>query len=251
MTNINQTIKNSEFQPKDAQTLFLGSFKKFQFFINDFVKNMVPSLTRKYRTGPCELCGKEKATDSAHIHGRERHILIKEAFNGAVLSQKGPFYIIDLDKFKKLIQTEHKNLNNFHFLCKKCHRLYDAKNSNISEADFKKHLLTKTTLITQKNCSTSKTIKPTVATNFANYLNTKKLNKKTIAAYTIHMPNFIKGHFFVDLFKFDEAKTISTLLDIFLEDQFFVIADQKGHRIYTAGIKKYIEYLNTLADKKS
>ena len=118
---------------------FIGSFSEFKKYLNDYVKNKIPAQTKKYRAGKCELCGKEATLDSAHIRGRERVVIIKEAFEEVGEHIGGNVYIIDLEAFAQYIYEEHTNPDNFHFICHDCHRKYDAKDSDIQESDFKKN----------------------------------------------------------------------------------------------------------------
>ena len=118
---------------------FIGTFKEFKIYLNDYVKNKVPALTRKFKTGTCELCGKKEVLDAAHIRGREREVIIQEAFNASSEHISGNVYDVDLDKFSQFIYKEHSDPNNFHFICRDCHRKYDAPNSKIQEIDFIKY----------------------------------------------------------------------------------------------------------------
>ncbi len=118
--------------------IFVGSFDEFKTYLNDFVKNKVPALTRKFRQGECELCGKKTTLDSAHLRGREREVIIKEAFEKAAKALGGGIFSVDLDMFAQYIREEHSNPDNFHFLCHACHTKYDAPESSIKESDFKR-----------------------------------------------------------------------------------------------------------------
>lgn len=117
-------------------TKFIGTFNEFKKYLNDYVKNKIPAQTKKFRTGNCELCGKKATLDSAHIRGREREVVIKEAFFTSSELISGNVYDVNLDKFAQYIYKEHTNPNNFHFICRECHRKYDAKDSEIQEEDF-------------------------------------------------------------------------------------------------------------------
>lgn len=119
-------------------TTFIGNFNEFKMYLNDYVKNKVPVLTKKFRQRTCELCGKKTTLDSAHLRGREREIIIKEAFVQAGKPLEDGTFRVNLDIFAQYIYKEHSNPDNFHFLCRECHKKYDAPNSPIKESDFKK-----------------------------------------------------------------------------------------------------------------
>ena len=117
---------------------FIGTFKDFKQYVNDYVKNKIPYLTRKFKTGTCELCGKKATLDAAHLRGREREVVIREAFEASSELVGGNIFDVDLNKFAQYINKEHSDPNNFHFICHDCHRKYDAPDSTIQESDFKK-----------------------------------------------------------------------------------------------------------------
>ena len=58
---------------------FAGSKKDFNRFLSGYSRNLVQRITRKYKKeiAKCEFCGSEnKELDSAHIHGKERKLII-------------------------------------------------------------------------------------------------------------------------------------------------------------------------------
>lgn len=44
---------------------FIGTFKEFKQYLNDYVKNKVPALTKKFKTGICERCGQKATLEAA------------------------------------------------------------------------------------------------------------------------------------------------------------------------------------------
>ncbi len=117
---------------------FIGTFNEFKRYVNDYVKNQVPVLTKKFKPGKCERCGRPAILDAAHKRGRGRDIIIKEAFDAASVLISGNVYDVDMDIFSQYVYQEHSNPNNLWFLCRACHREYDAKNSTIQESEFKR-----------------------------------------------------------------------------------------------------------------
>lgn len=122
-------------------TMFIGNFNQFKAYLNDYVKNKVPVLTKKFRQGSCELCGKKTTLDSAHLRGREREVIIKEAFEQSSQYLEDGTFCVNLDIFAQYINREHSNPDNFHFICRECHKKYDAPDSIIKESDFKKAII--------------------------------------------------------------------------------------------------------------
>ena len=121
--------------------VFQGTFEDFYTYINDYVKNKVPYLTKAYKNGICELCGKQSLLDAAHLKGQDRRFLIKKAFDEVSLLIHDNIYQVDLNAFGLKIKQIHSNPDNFHFLCKECHKKYDSTDNLISENDFHKTVL--------------------------------------------------------------------------------------------------------------
>ena len=115
---------------------FIGTFKEFKQYLNDYVKNKVPALTKKFKTGTCERCGQKAVLEAAHVRGRGRDVIIKEAFEAAGELISGNVYDVNLDTFAQYVYNEHTKPDNFHFICRDCHREYDAKNSTVQESEF-------------------------------------------------------------------------------------------------------------------
>ena len=125
----------------NSSPIFQGTFENFYTYLNDFVKNKVPYLTKTYKTGICELCGKQSPLDAAHIRGQDRKFLIKKAFDETSCLIHDHIYQVDLNAFSLKINQIHSDPNNFHFLCKDCHKKYDAEGSLIKESDFHKTII--------------------------------------------------------------------------------------------------------------
>lgn len=118
--------------------VFQGTFEDFYTYLNDYAKNKVPYLTRPFKKGKCELCGQETSLDAAHIRGQDRKFLIKKAFNETSKLLHDNIYQVNLNAFGLKINQIHSDPNNFHFLCKQCHKKYDSTTSSIQECDFHK-----------------------------------------------------------------------------------------------------------------
>ncbi len=106
---------------------------------NDYVKNMVPNLTRALKGNACELCGRhDSRLEAAHLRGQERRAIICQVFDNIKVDFGAPdgFVCVDLDLFTKKIRDYHSNPDNFHWLCRDCHRQYDRADSTITEDMF-------------------------------------------------------------------------------------------------------------------
>lgn len=105
---------------------FTGTLNEFNYYIGHYLKNLIPQLTKKYKEGigECEHCSSpEKGLHAAHIHGKGREDLIREALG----NQKGELKV-DLDDFVTKFKEIHK-ADDLHkivkILCAKCHHKYD------------------------------------------------------------------------------------------------------------------------------
>lgn len=121
---------------KIAVPMFRGTFDDFYTFINDYVKNKVPYLTRRHKPECCELCGEKKTLEAAHVRDRDRRVLMQEAFDEIAIPEENGIFAVDLNKYADKIGQIHSDPHNFHFLCRDCHKKYDAANSTIQETDF-------------------------------------------------------------------------------------------------------------------
>lgn len=119
----------------DSTPMFIGTFNELSEYINDYVKNKIPNLTRKYRTRKCDYCGCENVTlDSAHLRNRERPVLMKEVWDSLAVKTEIPNVCkINMADFARKIDEVHSDPNNFYFLCKKCHREYDRDGSTMPD----------------------------------------------------------------------------------------------------------------------
>ncbi len=106
---------------------FSGTIQEFDSYIGPRLRNIVQtSLARKYRNeiGKCEMCGKSKDLQAAHVHGFDRKTLIKSALSNYFIDD----HIVDADiaiieeRFKELHKYPEKI---FKILCRHCHQKYD------------------------------------------------------------------------------------------------------------------------------
>ena len=108
---------------------FIGTIDEFIKYINPRAKNVVNSITRRYKTeiGSCQHCGTTTETlEAAHITGRERPIIIEEILadftNGEIIT-------IDLEVFENKFLEAHNPINEcILVLCRQCHTAYDNNN---------------------------------------------------------------------------------------------------------------------------
>ncbi len=180
-------MKNSD-EKKVINPVFIGNFDNFYTYLNDYVKNKVPYLTKQYKKGTCELCGKQSPLEAAHLRGQDRRFLIKKAFDVVAKSIHDDVYQVDLNAFALKINQIHSDPNNFHFLCHDCHKKYDAPNSHIQESDFKRGFIVQTT-------STKNIVKGKTMTKTQNWLigTLNSIGKGTFAScYDVVAKNYMK-----------------------------------------------------------
>ena len=105
---------------------FIGSEDDFTKFIGPYSRNLVQSITKKYKTkkGCCEHCGKKNGQlDASHIKGKERDEIIKSIINKFNSNES---FQVDLNQFKQEFIEEHNPIEKvIIILCKHCHRKYD------------------------------------------------------------------------------------------------------------------------------
>jgi len=128
---------------------FVGTFDEFIKYISPRARNVVNSLSRKYKkeVGQCEKCHSKTATlEAAHIAGRERLKIIKDILETFT---NGEIITIDLEVFESKFLKEHEPIeNNIRVLCRPCHRDYDSLSDGIIEYPFKTN-----TAISESNSS--------------------------------------------------------------------------------------------------
>lgn len=112
---------------------FYGTIEEFDRFLMPRIRNRVQSLTRPLKeraNGVCEHCGKENgALEAAHVHGRDRKAIVREALEKYRVGDG--YHIGDLDAFEREVVEAHEPVGEtFLFLCRKCHRAYDALGEN-------------------------------------------------------------------------------------------------------------------------
>ena len=108
---------------------FIGSYDEFVKFIGPRTRNVVNSISRRYKSeiNKCEHCGKVNIHfDAAHVKGRERPLIIKEITS---MFERNGVITIDLDNFEEQFISAHYPLHNsILVLCTDCHRIYDSNN---------------------------------------------------------------------------------------------------------------------------
>jgi len=106
---------------------FVGTLDDFIKYISPRARNVVNSITRKYKKeiGQCEQCKSHTVPlEAAHVTGRERAKIIADILmdftNDEVIT-------IDLDVFESRFLEAHEPIeDNIRVLCRPCHRDYDA-----------------------------------------------------------------------------------------------------------------------------
>lgn len=106
---------------------FVGSFQEFHHFIGPRIRNRINTAAAPYRRrigGICPGCGNEAELQSAHIHGRERRVLIEQVL--AEFKREDGSVMCDLTEVERRIIEAHMPINEtFKFLCHRCHIIYD------------------------------------------------------------------------------------------------------------------------------
>ena len=93
-------------------------------------------LTKSYKAGVCACCGNTGVEiQSAHKRGFERSELVKQFFRASTLEKTDDICTVDMDMFEQKFIEFSSDISNFHFLCEKCHKLYD--DGLIAEDSFK------------------------------------------------------------------------------------------------------------------
>ena len=121
----------------EASPIFIGDLKSFNDFIGHRLKNIIPSLTKKYKReiGKCEHCGiTNKEFDAAHKHDFSRKKIIEKILSDFRVDDVK--YKVDLIDFEEKYKLEHTPISKVILvLCKSCHTLYDAKKNNLKALD--------------------------------------------------------------------------------------------------------------------
>lgn len=106
---------------------FSGTIEEFDKFIGPRLRNLVQtSIARKHRVkvGKCEVCGCKKDLESAHVHGRERRVLLRQACADYMVD--GNVLNVDLELVEQKFRELHLPVKDtFKILCKSCHKDYD------------------------------------------------------------------------------------------------------------------------------
>ena len=115
---------------------YIGTYEDFFTYINDYVKNRVPVLTKKLKMGNvCQYCGKTgMVLEAAHRRNMERTVLIEQVWKElAVQTSKKSIFRINIKDFADRINALHSDPSTFYFLCHDCHRKYDASASTMPD----------------------------------------------------------------------------------------------------------------------
>lgn len=123
---------------------FIGTKNEFHRYIGPILRNLVQQVTRKYRTeiGTCQHCGSNENLEAAHIHGKERKIIIDKLLQDYKADN---IYKVDLQEFENKFRDEHEIVEGIVIiLCKDCHTKYDS-NQNIQRIEKSAIIKTKST----------------------------------------------------------------------------------------------------------
>ncbi|GAA4292693.1 hypothetical protein [Aestuariibaculum suncheonense] len=120
--------QNNESQPKYDSPVFIGPKEDFNKYFGPRLRNLVQYITRNYKTsiGKCQHCSevKSKGLDAAHVHGKERSVLIDQALENFM---KEGLVEVDLNAFEQAFIQLHDPIEEVILvLCKDCHVKYDG-----------------------------------------------------------------------------------------------------------------------------
>ena len=134
--------------------IFEGTIQEFHHFIGPRIRNAINNLTRKYRqnlNGVCEGCGQKKELHSAHVHGRERRVIIETNLESYI---NGAIVYCNLEEAENQILNAHLPIEScFKFFCHACHVSYD------SNLDATKHSKTSIKLPNDQNKESEEIVK--------------------------------------------------------------------------------------------
>lgn len=108
--------------------IFQGSVQEFHHFFGPKIRNAINNLTRKYRNeknGVCEFCGKTAELQSAHVHGRNRRMIIEMVLKHHTDSE-GNIVCSLGDVEAEIIKAHEPIEETFKFICHPCHVEYDS-----------------------------------------------------------------------------------------------------------------------------
>lgn len=106
--------------------LFIGTNKELRRYIGPRLRNLVQQLTKKHKAeiSACEFCGSQNNLDSAHVHGRERNVIIDLILSEYMSSGVAK---VEIEQFEARFKEEHQPLEkSILILCRNCHRQYDS-----------------------------------------------------------------------------------------------------------------------------
>lgn len=113
---------------------FVGTNKEFRRYIGPRLRNLVQQFTKNHKAeiSACEHCGSNENLESAHVHGRDRNeiidlVLDENTHNGIAT--------VDIGMFEERFKDEHHPLEkSILILCRGCHRKYDSKSPQPTQA---------------------------------------------------------------------------------------------------------------------
>lgn len=106
---------------------FIGTKTEFYRYIGPILRNLVQQVTKKYRKeiGCCQHCNCKDNLEAAHIHGKERKIIIEKLLTDYKVDDT---FKVDLQEFEYKFRNEHEIVEGIVIiLCKKCHAEYDSQ----------------------------------------------------------------------------------------------------------------------------
>jgi len=118
----------------ESTPIFKGDLKSFNDFIGPRLRNIIPSLTKKYKRkiGKCEHCGITNIEfDAAHKHDFNRKKIIQKILSDSRVNDVE--YEVDLTDFEEKYRLEHLPISKVILvLCKSCHTSYDNNRNNLT-----------------------------------------------------------------------------------------------------------------------
>lgn len=107
---------------------FVGTVQEFHHYIGPKLKNAINQTTRNHRSqrnGICEVCEAKAELQSAHVHGRERRVIIEQALRES-MDENGMVSCLLEEVESKILQAHLPIEQTFKFICQMCHTRYDS-----------------------------------------------------------------------------------------------------------------------------
>lgn len=107
---------------------FVGTVQEFHHYIGPKLRNAINQITRNHRSqrnGICDVCNTKAELQSAHVHGRERRVIIEQALQG-FMDENAMVSCLLEEVESRILQAHLPIEQTFKFICQTCHTRYDS-----------------------------------------------------------------------------------------------------------------------------